>query len=151
MRTIKAAQTRLFIDPGSTSAGWALYVGNEKVSSGTVSAKGKNQFSRLAEILNGFRMTFDLNFTGRTPIEEVHIETLNYKTHYACIWSVGVLGTLFAAHGAVVSQDLFITAWQKYNNWTEEKVDWAAHGCQSEHEFAAVCMGRWWLSTQEVA
>lgn len=138
---------RLFIDPGSNSAGWALFDGPTLIDSGTIAAKkNRNQFVRLAEIVCGFRAVFQLDYLGKTKISEVHIETLNYQTAYACIWSVGVIGTLFASHGAAVSQDVFITAWQKHANWKEEKVDWKVHGCTSEDEFAARCMGRWWLA-----
>lgn len=139
-----AITARLFVDPGSTSAGWALYYGNTFVSSGTVAAKGRNQFARLAKIAAGFSAAFTA-----LQIDEIHIETLNYQTHYACIWSVGVIGALFAAKGSDVHQDVFITAWQNHANWKHEKGDWAAHGCKSEDEFAAKCMGRWWLAKSE--
>jgi hypothetical protein len=79
--------------------------------------------------------------------DSVHIETLNYGTHYMCIWSVGVIGALFASNGSNVFQDVPIKSWQRHSNWENEKGDWARYGHASEDEFAAVCMGRWYLAT----
>jgi hypothetical protein len=138
---------RLFVDPGSKSAGWALYEGPNFIASGTCAAEGVNPFTRLNVVLR--LLSQQLN--DKWPVDEAHIERLNYKTHYICLWSVGVLGSYLAGRGAEVQQDIDISPWQKHNNWKEEKGDWKTHGFASEDEFAAVCMGRWWLWKQGIS
>lgn len=149
MRTLAGTTTkrRLFIDPGSTSAGWALYEGDTLVDSGTCATKkGGNAFNRLSAIAHGFISAFHLDFATKTAVDEVHIETLNYQTHFMCIWSVGVIGFLFAHHGAAVYQDVWIKSWQLHAGWAAEKDAWQTRGYKSQDEWAAVCMGAWWLS-----
>jgi Holliday junction resolvasome RuvABC endonuclease subunit len=131
----------MFIDPGSTSAGWALFHDDTLVSSGTVDATGKDQFARLTDIRQGFQYLY----ASMVRIDEVHIETLNYQTAYACIWSVGVIGQLFQERGATVSQDVYIKSWQKHAGYKKGDGQWKLNACTSEDEWAAICMGRWWL------
>lgn len=138
---------RLFVDPGSKSAGWALYKDDVCVEHGTWGASKGPPFERLAEILSKVeRELHHWQPAHRIRIEEAHIETLNYGTSYICIWSVGVIGAMLQIWGIQVAQDIPIKSWQKHANWAEEKKDWAAHGCSSEDEFAAVCMGRWYMA-----
>jgi hypothetical protein len=147
MRTIAGSRLRLFVDPGSTSAGWALYDGERLLDSGTCAAKkGGNAFDRLSVVGRGFIEAFHLDFKSKSNIDEVHIETLNYQTHFMCLWSVGVIGFLFATHGVSVYQDVWIKSWQKHAGWAAVKDAWKERGFKSQDEWAAVCMGAWWLS-----
>jgi hypothetical protein len=147
VRTLAVNKLRLFVDPGSTSAGWALYDGDTLLRSGTCATKkGGNAFARLAAIGQQFIAAFSLDFKTTTPVNEVHIETLNYQTHFMCLWSVGVIGFLFAHHGASVYQDVWIKSWQKHANWAAEKDSWQPRGYDSQDEWAAICMGAWWLA-----
>jgi hypothetical protein len=134
------------VDPASKSVGWALFEGEYLRASGSVVVKGKNQFNRLAEIYAAFYAGFgDVMSPTTGSLDEVHIETLNYGTHFACIWSVGVIGALFARLGANVSQDIYIKAWQKHADWGRKKGQFETFGYKTEDEFAAVCMGNWYI------
>lgn len=132
----------LFIDPASISAGWAFFVDGRFVATGTVCArKSDNQFRRLVAIYQGFEKVYE-----RYKPEDVHIEQLNYGVQYACLWSVGVIGFLFASRNVMVAQDIPVTSWQSACNWKSIKEQWIKNqDFSSEDAFAAYQMGRWFV------
>lgn len=149
---------RLFVDPASISTGWAFFVGNKFVASGTVRADKRNPvFERLADLWARYR-------TVSAQLDEVHLErlprsrTCAIQTH----WSVGVIGAALAKTGAEISEDIPPTAWQKAVGWKTVK---AAAGqprtykleagssllpfvakVESDDELSAVGLGLYWLA-----
>ncbi len=142
---------KLFIDPGSKSLGWALFdEAGRFVRAGTLTAKGKDAFKRLGEIYDQLQALVTTLGIGKE--DEVHIETLNYGTHYMCIWSVGLAGGVLAATGAFVDQDVYIKSWQKAANWAETQYLWESllspQVFDSEDAWAAYNMGIYWLKRE---
>lgn len=88
-------------------------------------------------------------FHFETILDEVHIEQLNYGTHFKCLWSVGVI---FAAFGdvPVVEQDISPSSWKKHANWDGHAVDKGPHQGLLEDERAARCMGEFYTQTFKV-
>lgn len=143
----------LFIDPGSKSLGWALFRDDGSfVEAGTLAAKGKDAFKRLSEIYG--QVVTLAKKVDLGPEDEVHIETLNYGTHYMCIWSVGLAGGVLSSYGALVEQDVYIKSWQKSADWAKTQEMWReVHGPQvfdSEDAWAAYHMGIYWIRKREL-
>ena len=132
---------RLFIDPASISSGWAYFKGLELVSHGTISTNAKSSiFDRLSSIWVGYR---HLDFSG--PIQEVHIEKLPRRCHHYTMWSVGVIGHALTRLTLNIKDDVPVKSWQKHANWQRESDVWKRLGYSSEDEFAAICMGYWYI------
>jgi len=101
--------TRLFIDPGSKSLGYAIFEDNELVESGTIkSTASKKVGYRLQEIRKGLKKA-----TSRWKFDEVHIEKLNYRTHYYVMWCVGVVVELYG-NSEHISDDIAVTSWKSF-------------------------------------
>jgi hypothetical protein len=119
---MKDVGVKLFCDPGSKSAGWALFKGRELLASGTcaaeqTSASESDAFRRLAVIMKKFAAL------GSYQFEEVFIEQLNTRTHHYTHWAVGAIGGLLAASGAPVRACVNPMSWQKYCGWVKKKKD----------------------------
>src|SRR5688572_25877167 len=109
---------RLFIDPGSISTGWALFVGSTFMMSGTVASaqadKGDaDAFRRLALIVGRYGPL------SQELLDEVHFEQLVTRTHHYTHWSVGAIGAFFAAcnKDVEVLADVAISSWQRFCGW----------------------------------
>jgi hypothetical protein len=135
----------LFVDPGSKSAGWAFFIDGSFHSAGSLTSKHKDGFQRLGVISENFR-----KIVSDLSPNEVHFETLNYRTHYICIWAVGSLGAIAASCGVqTVAQDVYIKSWQKHCNWEEIQYKWEEVDrpwvFDTEDAWAAYWQGIWWL------
>lgn len=132
----------LFVDPGSRSTGWALFENNKFVRSGTITNKSPNVFARLWAFWSAYKtLGEDLH-----P-DEVHIERMNYKTHFYCTWSAGLIGTALHAAGVPkVEQDISPGTWQKAVDWKGGQEALLEHRerVDSLDELAAISMGIYW-------
>lgn len=136
----------MFIDPASRSSGWSLFNGGSLVKSGTISISNDDPYRRLADIYDAYlALGFFLSQTGLRP-GAVHVEQLPRSCHIYTHYSVGIIGAALCQTGAQVKGDVPIKAWQKHANWKARLKDWAKEGYKSEDEFAAVCMGKYWLA-----
>lgn len=139
--TVVDQKLRLFIDPASISSGWAIFQGKELQSHGTIAVSKKfSIFNRLEYLRNCYSSTFN-----RAGFDEVHIEQLPGRCHHYTHWSVGVIGTALQPYAKTVAGDIPVRSWQKSTGWREIETEWAERGYKSEDEFAAVCMGRYWI------
>lgn len=140
---------RIFIDPASRSSGWAQFIGPKFEKAWTFELKDKDPFVRLHQLSSLVH-----NFVVDGSVQEAHIETMNYGVHYACIWSVGVIGATLARKDIKVEQDIPVKAWQKDANWKETQYLWETiHSpwpWASEDEWAAYNMGVWWLKKHKI-
>lgn len=138
---------RLFVDPGSKSAGWAYFEGKKCIAVGTWRMTEKNAFSRLAKLFTLAMFTV-LQYSPA----EVHFEIMNHRVHHIVIQSVGVIGAA-AASKARVSESVPIKSWQKHCNWEEIQHKWETVDSpvlfDSEDAWAAYWQGVWWLAEQE--
>ena len=146
---------RLFIDPGSKSCGWALFRGSNFEKAGTFKIdKRWEAFKRLGNLVEQISAWYCTNKAGE--IAEVHIETLNYQTHFVTIHSVGVIGATFSCFNIpTIEQDIPIKSWQKFAEWDKIQDWWAEDRPQvwlwdSEDAWAAYWMGRYWLNVKGV-
>lgn len=139
----------LFIDPASRSSGWAQFLDGKFEKAWTLSFKDKDQFQRLVKIRETIKQLIKPG-----DVDEAHIETMNYGVHYACIWSVGVIGETLASMGIKVYQDIPVSAWQKASDWKNIQHMWnevhAPKVFESEDEWAAYHMGIYWLKKNGV-
>lgn len=142
----------IFIDPGSISSGWAIFK-NEGEGwvyeiSGTVKAKG-DAFSRMGQMWAAYHKIA----TDYQPFE-AHIERLNYKTHFYCIWSAGVIGGALASIGTcAVHQDVSPGTWKKHVGYENPASDFHknyAHKTSSLDEQVAIAIGLYITEVQGV-
>lgn len=138
-----ADKRRLFIDPASISSGWALYEGAKLVAHGTVATEKKwSVFVRLHDIWRQYRQ---LSFTN---LDEVHIEKLPRRCHHYTMWSVGVIGHALVPLTSKIDDEAPVKSWQKHVSWRDVEGSWKERGYKSEDEFAAVCIGKWYVETR---
>jgi hypothetical protein len=110
---------RLFVDPGSNSAGWALFEGAELLCSGSVLANPKKSaFARSAEIGRKFQaqaLEFqDLGLAWSESLLERVPNACAVQVHHA----VGVIGAALSPYSNVkVEPTLIPSAWQKFCGW----------------------------------
>lgn len=148
-------QRRLFVDPGSISAGWALFKGKSFLRSGTLKVpnpKGK-PFERLAKLQQLWEGTLDSGTVGK--VEEVHIEYFRKNLAPALWGSVWILGTSAQRRGIKVYQDCWMASWQRFCGFkkgeppTFSKLKkYYKELSEREDELSAVGVGLWWTSTK---
>ena len=113
---------RMFVDPGSISAGWALAEGVQVLCSGTIDANARADASvRMAEIGRKFQaqahelQTLGFNWS-ESCIERIP-NACALETHHA----VGVIRAALSPYSKVRFDPLLIpSAWQKYCGWERE-------------------------------
>lgn len=110
---------------------------------GTVLAPKKDTiFSRLLYIWECYKYLI-LNHS----VDEVHIEKIPRSCHQYTIWSVAIIGTIGSHNSSYVSDDIWISSWQKITSWRgNEKKYQEKYKTQSEDEAAAICMGLYYLN-----
>lgn len=137
---------RLFIDPASNSTGYAFFVGATLVQSGNIVVDNKKKPTRpdADKLRDLFEEYHELSI-ALAP-DEVHIEQLNYGTHFKCIWSVGAIMAAFG-NGPVVQQDISPGSWKKHAQWDGHDTTAGPYQGLLEDERAARCMGDYYLST----
>ena len=145
--------TRLFIDPGTRSLGFSVFVDNVLEDSGTVLATfSKKVPLRLKEIRSELKKRLD-----RWYFDEVHIEKLNRKTHYYVIWCVGMLVELFG-YAKLVDDDIAVPSWKsfyglkqrdkgaKVREKFEEIEAFSAVNITSDDQLEAILLGYFYLN-----
>lgn len=151
---------RLFIDPGTTSTGWAVFDRWALVDSGTVAVTAAvrklEAFDRIAYIRRCYVRLLQTKFRNVT-FGECHIERMNRQVHISVCWSVGMFGELMTNHSTKVDQEISPTAWQKYVGWSvDDKTDevTVTHPiaiqqqklASSKDQLTAVCMGLYFIA-----
>lgn len=136
---------RLFIDPASKSAGWALFEGRTLIDHGTILVDGgRNVEHRLADMFRRFQQL------GQSlDWEEAHIEQLVRMTHIYTHYSVGVIMAALCTPNNFkpVRGDVPISSWQKVSGWKTGRALIAGIEVESEDEAAAISMGIYWVRT----
>lgn len=138
---MKQQKHRLFIDPASISTGWALFLDDKLIKSGTIATDKKgNIFDRLNIIYKEYKkLKFD-------KVDEVHIEQLVRNTHIYTHWSVSVIAMALYNTGCTIAADVSISSWQKATAWktTKDPIKAYKGRVNSEDELAAIGMGTYY-------
>lgn len=150
---------RIFVDPGSTKIGWALFVDKKLAVSGRFQAKAKDKFVRIADIWRLF-----YNLMTKYKVEEVHIECINIPmtrqiamNMKALFYSVGAIASACAIYNVTVQDDINVPAWKKYIDWNKtktregkrEKLKPYIQKEMSEDEIAAISMGLYFVNKEK--
>lgn len=137
--------THLFIDPGSRSVGWALFIDREFSKSGTIKCEGKiaDRLSHLAWKLE--RLDWELPY-----FDEVHVENFRMNLAMELHWSVGVIFSVFGNGATIVAQDIWMSSWQSFCDFEKGKPGklLSQYPAESEDELSAIGMGLYYFSPQ---
>lgn len=149
----------MFVDPGSTKIGWALFADKKLAVSGRFHAKSKDKFERIADVWRLF-----YNLMTKYKIEEIHIESLNIPmarhmamNMKALFYSVGAIAAACAIYNIPVKDDINVPAWKKYIDWNKtktregkrEKLKPYIQKGMSEDEMAAISMGLYFVNKEK--
>lgn len=134
--------TRLFIDPGTNSAGWAIFRNDLLVEHGTWIFEGKPLPERLFLLAKTVK-----NCCLQYRPDEVYFERMNRIVNVAVIWAVGII--VFASYvgtggrakvGTAYSDQISPSSWKKYDKENQAYNQYRPQ-CDSDDETVAIMMG----------
>lgn len=133
--------SRMFVDPASISSGWAIFVNENYVRSGSVVVGGKDAIERLVKIFDQYK-----SIVNNWAPAEVHIEQFGGRPSHILHWSVGVIGVATKTDFNTVGQDVPVSSWQSAVEWkgTRHPLKNYLDQVETEDELAAIGMGIWY-------
>lgn len=147
----------MFIDPGSKSSGWALFVEGKLIQHGTIACREPKAVvhERLFDIYMKYR---NLGFT-EIP-EAIHFERLNKRCHHYVMWSIGAIMVALLDQGlseAECFDDISPGSWQKTVGWKSQagkltlgpELEKFRRRSKTEDQLAAIGMGMHWQAKKE--
>lgn len=138
---------RVFVDPASRSAGYAVYDDEKLIESGTLLAVGDDEVERMVQLWAGFKKVAE-----RIKPEELYVERMNYQVHYLVQWAVGIVKTVFAIYGGTkVHGDVSPNSWKAFLKREALTLGGikAMNDTSSDDEAVAIGLGLWFFDKRK--